>query len=261
MQTGKTIASLVCVILSQSVSIAGSMGSAENSSVGMTPVITLFGGTSFFNLKYPTKTYIGTSDDVFKYYHTQQNKTTGMLGGFLGVEHPFLKPGLSMQTGIEYSAYQHRIVKGSHSVGIEPSTYTNYQYQYNWQTNQLLVIGKVLYTVLEICRPYLSVGLGAAFNHSNAFRVDTQQAGSTNVAPIFQNRSQAAFSYGLALGVDAQASQHIRLGMGYRFTSIGKSVLNKAWLTNNRYRQPVPFSLSTSNIYANQLIAQVTYLF
>ena len=108
--------------------------------------------------------------------------------------------------------------------------------------------------------PYASVGIGAAFNATNKYKTSTQESGSINLTPVFHDKSQAEFSYSLGLGIDTDISQKIRIGLGYRFSDFGKASLGSGQVVLNNYNYPVPFSLSTNRTYANQFIAQISYL-
>ena len=108
--------------------------------------------------------------------------------------------------------------------------------------------------------PYVSVGLGAAFNDASQFNTSTEETGSVNLTPTFKSRSTTDFSYTLGLGVDTNVNQHVRVGVGYRFSDFGNASLSNGAIVFNQYRYPTSFSLSVPNTYANQFIAQITYV-
>lgn len=258
MYTRKIITGLVGFMVSSSIAMAGSMGAIEQPVIS--PVITLFGGVGFFNVNHSPEVFTGTDDDIFTYYNNRQHSNSGLLGVFVGGEHALPRPGLFMQGGLEYTAFENSRIKGSHSVGIEPATSTYYNYKYTIQTQQLLAVAKLFGTLKERYHPYVSVGLGAAFNDSTAFSVSTTETGSLNIAPIYGNHTKTAFSYSAGLGVDADLNQHVRLGLGYRFAGLGKSSLGNGSVNMNTYSYPTGFSLSAGNAYVNQLVAQISYV-
>ena len=69
---------------------------------------------------------------------------------------------------------------------------------------------------------------------------------------IYHN--QNSFSWGVGVGIDARLNRHIRAGIGYEFSDLGKASLG-----------PTPAALTTqtlslAHIYANQLRIQFSFL-
>jgi len=58
-------------------------------------------------------------------------------------------------------------------------------------------------------------------------------------------------------GVDVDIIDHLRLGLGYRFTDFGAADLGNASYNG----APVSGTLTQSNLYANEFLAQLTWLF
>jgi outer membrane autotransporter protein len=108
--------------------------------------------------------------------------------------------------------------------------------------------------------PYGEVGLGAAFNHAGEYNTTTTETGSLVLTPAFRNQNQTQFSYNLGLGVETQVKTNIRVGLGYRYSNFGASSLGNGTVAINNYQSPVSFTLNSSNTYANQLIARISYL-
>jgi opacity protein-like surface antigen len=88
----------------------------------------------------------------------------------------------------------------------------------------------------------------------------TPETGSINLTPELSSHSKTQFSYSLGLGVDAQVNTKIRVGLGYRYSNFGSSSLGNGTVVFNDYQSPVPFALGNSNVYANQLIARISYV-
>ena len=244
------------------IATAGDMGPIS-SPQGLRPVVSLQGGYASINAGGNTQRFIGTDADVFAYTNSGSEKNIGFIGVFLGVEHalPWIsRPSFFMQTGVEYNYFGNIGVKGVNTVGIEPQTSTTYNYDYNFQTQQVLGTLRLFATTYERFHPYGEVGLGAAFNHAGQYSATTTESGSLNLTPGFGNQSQTQFSYSLGLGVDTQVNTKIRVGLGYRYSNFGSSSLGNGMVTFNNYQTPVAFSLSSSNNYANQLIARISYV-
>lgn len=259
MRQKKTICSLVGCLLSTSLATAGDMGPVAAPSPTFRPVIAAFGGFANINMNHSQR-FIGTDDDVFSYQSRSHNQTNGLVGGFLGAELPFANANFSMQAGVAYTYYGNNTLRGDNGVGIMPSTTTFYHYHYRVQTQQVAAVGKLLTTFHTILHPYALVGLGAAFNHAGNFDADTQQIGNLNLTPNFRSHSRSSFSYNLGLGLDADVNDHVRVGLGYQWSDLGKASLGAGRIVFNQYTFPVSFTLNTRQLYANQLIAQISYL-
>jgi opacity protein-like surface antigen len=253
---------MVGTFLGCAIATAGDMG-AIISSKGLHPVVSLHGGFASINAGGNTQRFTGTDSEVFTYRNSGDGKNTDFIGVFLGAEHslPFvLRPGFFIQTGIEYNYFIKVGVNGVNTVGIEPQTSTTYRYHYNFQAQQVLGTLRLFATTYERFHPYGEVGLGASFNHTGPYNATTTETGSVNLTPGFSNQSNTQFSYSLGLGVDAQVNTKTRVGFGYRYSNFGSSSLGNGTVTFSNYQSPVSFALGSSNTYANQLIARISYV-
>jgi opacity protein-like surface antigen len=223
-------------------------------------VVSLLGGYANQDVGNSQHSYAGTDDDIFIYQNSNDSKNSGFVGAFIGFELPLSCTNLATQAGVEYDYFGPVNINGAHSVGIEAATATPYNYHYHLQSQQVLAVAKLLYMNNRIYHPYLSIGLGAAFNRAYGFSATTSQTGSINIAPTFTANVQSAFSYNLSLGVDVDVVSNVRLGLAYRFSDFGRSSLGKGQVAYNDYQSAVPFSLSNAHTYVNQLLLEVTYL-
>ncbi|MFI4918956.1 MAG: outer membrane protein [Legionellales bacterium] len=255
---------LTSCLLGTAVATAGGMGSLDQ---GFRPLASVYGGLALVTVNAGSAhTFVGSDDNLFNYQGQSNSDATVLAGAFLGAEHQLPHPGLFVQTGLEYSYFGNGSTKGANSVGIEPDTSTYYHYSWRVQTQQVLAVAK-LFTTSKLpilsqndLYPYLSLGLGAAFNKAKQFSASPEGSGSFNVTPAFNSNSTSAFSYSLGLGVDTNIDPHLRVGLGYRFSSFGKAALGDGQVVFNQYKFPVPFSLDAHHAYANQIIAQLSYL-
>lgn len=223
-------------------------------------ILSVSGGVNSIYLGH-SPSYLDQTDNRFTYYN-KPFKNTGMIGAFLGREFKQIRnnSALLTQAGIEYNYFNSISIHGPHSVGIEPSTATAYNYGYTVQSQQIMAVTRLLIPAYQKTYPYVYGGLGVNFTHSGKFTADTSETGSINLTPTFQNRSQIKFAYALGAGVDASISEHIRLGLGYRFTDLGKASLKNGVVMINNNALTTAFTLETQRMYVNQLIAQVSYL-
>ena len=115
-------------------------------------------------------------------------------------------------------------------------------------------------TTHERFHPYGAVGLGAAFNKFSNFVATTTQTGPVNVAPMYSDTSTTSFSYTVGLGVETDLYKHLRLGLGYRFSSFGKADFGYGTVTVNNFTATTPFNFVTPNAFANQFVAQLSFV-
>lgn len=249
-----------CTIVS-----AGTMGPITAPETGLRPMASLQGGYASMNAgNNRLHRFVGADDDVFTYTNSDYGKNKGFIGGFLGVESPVpwltAYPSLLMQIGVEYNYFEHISVSGINTVGIEPETSTLYNYHYNFNTQQVLGLLKLLTTHYGRFYPYGEVGLGVALNRNNQYVATTTETGSINIAPTFNNQNNTQFSYSLGLGIDAEVTSNIRVGLGYRYSNFGSSSFDNGMVRFNNYQAAIPFTLGASHADANQLLARISYI-
>lgn len=230
---------------------------------GFRPVFSLQGGYASMNAGGKNQSFGGSDTDIFTYRSSSKTKSTGFIGLFVGGERvlPWLShPDLSLQAGVDYNSFGNVNIKGVNTVGIEPGTATDYNYRYSFQTQQVLGLVKLLATTYERFHVYGEVGLGAAINQLNHYTATTAQTGNINITPQFSNRSQTQFSYTLGLGVEADITKNVRVGVGYRYSNFGTPSLGNGMVNFGNYHAAVPFNIGNSNSYSNQFIARISYL-
>jgi opacity protein-like surface antigen len=236
---------------------------ASAGSEWLDPVVSLQGGYASINAGMSTQSFVGTDDEIFTYTPLGNTENTGFIGVFLGTEHalPWVpSPGLLMQVGVTYNYFANVYVHGTNTVGIQSETNTLYNTTYNYRPQQLLGTLKLLTTTYECLHPYGQVDLGGAFNYAGQYNASTEQEGSLNITPDFNNHNQTQFSYNLGLGLDVDVHQHVRVGFGYQYSNFGGVSLGNGVVEFNDYQANVPFTLSSSNAYANQFIMRISYV-
>lgn len=221
------------------------------------PVLSIGGGIS-------TSSTVGNSnnfpiqnpatDEFYDYSANQSAQTSGLLDSFLGIEWN-VRPNWIMQVGVDYNQTSPFSARGTFLQGADAESADSYEYHYGVLTRQLLLEGKLLYTLKDRYHPYLLAGLGTAFNKAYDFY--------TNVPPtltftrMYANNATTSFSYALGVGIDTDISPQLRLGVGYRFTDLGQVKLGNATIdTSNVYG-----TLTQSDLYANELLLQLTWSF
>ncbi|MFA6302233.1 MAG: outer membrane beta-barrel protein [Legionella sp.] len=257
----KRLIGLSTTLLASSIASAGTMGPVATSQ-SFHPVIAIQGGYASLNASNNEALFIGTDLDRFDYSNTNNQTNGGFIGAFLGAENSldFLAyPGIFMQLGVEYDYYSPYNVDGVNTVGINNNTLTTWAFNYQVQTQQVMGLLR-LYGTYDRFYPYGEVGLGAAFNEADKYNVTVTSAGSNNLTPLFSRATQTQFSYNLGFGVEAAVMSNVRVGLGYRYSNFGSFNLGDGGISFNNYQFPVPFTLSGSNAYTNQLLARISYV-
>jgi opacity protein-like surface antigen len=188
---------------------------------------------------------------AYQAHHNAQSRA--LLGAFIGQEYQH-SPRLAVQFGLGYyqpfSAYA---VRGGLVQG--PLAPAQMNYSYNVVTRQLLLESKLLTIWRQRYYPYVSLGLGEAFN--NVYGYQISNPAYVAVTPFYAAKRNRSFAYRLGFGMDMELIPHLRLGLGYRFADLGRVNLGSAFINST----PINAILKQSHLYTNELLGQLSYLF
>ncbi len=194
------------------------------------------------------------SEQFYIYANDGQVKVPALYGGFIGVEWQGDSHWM-FELLIDYNQSSLFSVGGLLTQGIDTSSENIYDYSYNMRFRQLLGEVKVGYTKWNHILPYLLFGLGSGFNSA-------QDYATTAPATLVTTREYAdnltiSPTYVLGVGFDIPLIDAVRIGVGYRFTNLGKIRLGQATVSD----VAVSGTLSQSAMYANEFVAQLTFVF
>ena len=216
------------------------------------PVMGLgLGGAIPSNLGESQNATIGLS--FYNYSANRSIQTVGLIGLFLGGE-VNLQPHWALQVGMDYTQATPFTVRGSFLQGMSIPSADAGVYQYSAVTRQLLMVGKLLYTVKEGFHPYALVGLGTSFNTASSYVAILPSTLST---PSYFDNTAISFSYALGFGLDWDMTAQWRLGLGYRFADLGQLNLGNGVLGSTS----ISNTLSQSHLYINEFLVQLSYVF
>lgn len=192
------------------------------------------------------------TDEFFQYHANKKSQRVALYEGFLGAEWVF-NPAWAVQMGFDYYQTRNFKVQGTLLQGADLQSADPLSYQYFILTRQLLVEGKLLYRGSFPALPYLLAGVGASYNNTNNF--------STDVNPFLtftrvQDFSTTSFSYNVGAGVDFVLTDYLRLGIGYRYTDLGKAELGPMKIDTT----PVPNTVSQSHLFINEALVQLFFV-
>lgn len=220
------------------------------------PVVTGTGGVIWANVAESQSFVVDSSTYHFSPNTLDENETSaqGIWGGFIGTEIP-IRQYLALDIGLGYyQPGENFKVKGRLTQGPDSESIDKFKYGYKVIIRQLLGEAKLLWMASRCWHPYFSFGLGASFNESYDYFVTNPMF--ITFSPDDTSHSNTSFSYNLGVGVDVDLAKQWRFGVGYRFSDFGKTSLGSGHIDT----VPTPQTLSKSNIYANELIAQLTFV-
>ncbi len=211
-------------------------------------VLAATGGISFVN----TQLSGSVPFEPSSYHYSSQDSgdANGLWGGFLGFETEL--DDWDAQLGVGYY-WTRADANGTVVQGSLPDEFNS---SYKVTSQQIIAEGKILWEATEIIRPYLTGGLGVSINDTHDFQVDLDDP--LSMSPEFNKHTETSFSWMVGAGIDAQLAESVRLGLAYRFTDFGKYGLGDCALQDGT---PLEGSLSSSNLYASEIVAQLSYLF
>lgn len=198
-----------------------------------------------------SKNYPLTDGTYYNYNAITRQQTASFVDGFLGAEYDFSENwGLQFGAGYNQPTVYH--AKGTLTQGTVSSS-SSYNYAYNIIVRQLMGEMKLLFAVKDQFIPYLFAGAGSAYNTAYHFNT-TVPAGT--VTREYSKNTSSSFTYSAGFGLDLMLSSQMRIGVGYRFADFGQVALGNATINGTK----APGSTISSRLYANEFLAQVTFL-
>jgi opacity protein-like surface antigen len=193
------------------------------------------------------------TDSFYNYTSNHPSNTVAVVDGFLGGEW-VLTPKWKMQVGLDFNQASNFHDQGALLQGADLYSSNLYSYQYSVVSRQILVESKFLFNLQTRYHPYFLIGLGAALNTAYGFKTSVPQ--SLTFTRDYTNHQQTSVSYNLGLGVDIDATETIRFGIGYRFADRGHASLGNAKIDT----VSVDGTLPQVHLYTNEIMGQLTLL-
>jgi len=192
------------------------------------------------------------TDEKYSYKIDESYQSGWALNGFIGREW-HLDQDFYLQLAVSYYHFGELQAKGVLTQGADPGSSSNYDYSYNIRNYQILLESKWFYE-RSIFKPYFSFGLGASINKASGYEVDIPNF--VTFSRVYEDKTYTSFSYSVGTGLDFNVGESIRLGVGYRFSDLGKVTLGKATIDGATVKD----SLYESHFCINLILAQVTFL-
>jgi opacity protein-like surface antigen len=210
--------------------------------IGISATTTL-GNTTSFPLGYSTFNYSAnnTIDDPLRFGAVLRRSFQ-------------LSPHHALQLGMSYHYTTNMDVDGSLQQGISPPFYP-FTYHYSIDSSQVLAEAKLLQQWRDVFYPYLIGGIGAGFNRAKNY--STSIPDYLTFTPYYVDKSTTSFSYTVGLGIDFLKFQSLSLGLGYRFSDLGRAELGNGSIRNRQ----IAGQLKQSHLYLNTALLEVNYFF
>lgn len=221
------------------------------------PIAAIGGGvTNTINLGHASTFPIinPNQDEYYSYSPTHQGQTQPLFEAFLGAEHPIFEKWL-LQAGFAYTQSGGFESKGNFVQGADAPSQNQYQYQFNVTTRQVMLQTKWMRLTHDRFYPYFLIGLGAGINTASNYTTNVPY--TLSYTRLYGDNTSATFAYRIGVGLDVDLVEYLRLGLAYRITDLGGASLGHATIAQNAALG----TLSQSTIYANEVLAQLTYRF
>lgn len=217
------------------------------------PLVTLSGGEVFSSHVGQSQTFPEIEGSFYSYSANNANQSRGLYGSFIGAEWGF-NPCWALQFGVGYYQASAFTARGLLTQGPDAGSSDIYNYQYNITSRQLLAESKLLFNWHERYHPYALMGLGEAFNKASSYQ--TTVPPFLTFTPMFNSHTTKSFTYAVGLGLDVDVVRHVRAGLGYRFTDLGKVNLGAGSIDTTS----IGNSLTQNHMCANEVLAQLTFI-
>jgi len=190
-------------------------------------VVGLSGGDTFPRMQKSNTTVPNGSGVTPPYnldtYTVDNPSTTATAGVFGGYQWQGLKSFLPYSSVL--LRYEHQfnstITGKVQEFGLP--LFTNYNYSMKLQSDVVNVVGKLDFTPYKSFLPYVSVGLGIAFNRVSNYNEDAiPPVSPARVSPNYNSKTNVNFAYSLGAGIDYIYSKKLWLTLGYQFADLGK---------------------------------------
>lgn len=216
------------------------------------PIFTFTTGASFSQLG-KSQSFTPLDLCTYSYKPSHSTSTNSLLGGYVGTE---IRRWTRWKliAGLSYYQPSALSTKGALTQGADPESNDTYSYRYQTKSQQLLVESKLYWTAKETIQPFLMFGMGAVFNKTSNYQTNVPPF--LAFTPAFTNHTQTNFTYAIGPGVDVGITKTMRIGLAYRFTDLGALKMGSGQIDGI----PISDTLNQSHLYANQILAQFTFI-
>jgi len=187
-------------------------------------------------------------------YTGGNSSTPGTIGATVGWVGETGNPWLTgYALGLRYKYLFSNNIQGQ-VIQYSTAKYTNYDYKWRTDSNVLLAQGKLNLTPFAQLLPYISGGVGVAFNRSASYSETALPDITPRISPSFGGNTQSQLAWTVGAGLDYRLNAAIILSAGYEFQYFGKIQSGPGtveWVTER---------LMQSELQTNGALFSVTYV-
>ena len=155
-------------------------------------------------------------------FSSSSSSTKALISLFAGKSWQRDQPWLpAYSLGVLYQSLFSSPLQGSITQYSLPE-FTNYRYQAQASSNLVLASGKWDLYRYHQALPYVTAGLGAAFNRFNGYQETALPGVTPRLSPGFADNSNSRFAYQLGAGVDYEVNPQLMLTVGYQYLNLGR---------------------------------------
>jgi opacity protein-like surface antigen len=220
--------------------------------VNARPIIGATGGIAFSKIDASANYDVGFT--TYDYDSHQETQTRGLWGGFLGLEYDW-DDDWRLQSTVAYYQTSPFSSEGTFTQSADEISPDVYEYHFKVRSYQIMWENKILTEWRENYHPYFAVGLGVGINRAEDYGNNVNPF--LAFTPEYKDNTETSFSYSFAVGIDYDMTDYLRLGLGYRFTDLGKASLEKAYLDTTELHH----SIEKHHLYNQEIMLQLTYFF
>jgi hypothetical protein len=195
----------------------------------------------------------GTGESPDAYVPIEKWHTAGVWGALLGVEIPVWKPGNRWQTGVSYYGtgdfHVEGIVDRQSNISLGET-----DYKYKVRNTRVLWENRWLTAMNNWFDLYFLVGIGWSQNKASDYKETLVYEFAIPNEP-FEDKTKNSFTYSLGFGMEAALTDHIRAGIGYQYSDLGRVELGHS------PSQTSTENFSTSQTPAHEVLGSLTYIF
>jgi opacity protein-like surface antigen len=165
-----------------------------------------------------------------------------LFGGFNWVRDSVWIPFYSLHTN--YTSTLSSDVEGN-ILQFSLPEFNNYSYKYSVQSQVLLETLKVDLYRYQNFMPFVSAGIGAAWNKVKDYDEHAFPGITARINPDFGPRSNASFAYSFAAGLDYIFSDYVWLSLQYHYSHLGHANTGRSGIYNN---EKIETTLTSNNV-------------
>lgn len=223
---------------------------------GFTPFVSLSYGSG--TAKQQASTSVDLPPGSFNFSGSNTH-SVNLMGLTAGVEKDFdgSRFGLlGWQLGVSIQQYTGMTGTGNAVQGI-PDAFSHFSYSYDIKSFAWMLGNKFFGTFARRYHPYGFIGIGQTRNTTSNYTT-TPQDRDTDVPANFASKSTVSMLYQWGIGLDADITADWKVGLGFRYTDLGKVSLGSGSVND----QPLPVAeLSQSHLKNQSVLIEVSYAF